>query len=53
VVIGVYTPEFGFERDLANVWRSAPGLKVDDPVAVDGDYAIWRGSILSIGQPSI
>jgi len=43
VVIGVHTPEFGFEHDLDNVRRAAKEMRVDYPVAVDNDYAIWRG----------
>ena len=43
VVIGVHTPEFPFEGSLANVRRAAEDLKVDYPIAVDSDYAIWRG----------
>ena len=41
VVIGVHTPEFDFEHDLDNVRRAAKDLRVDYPVAVDSDYAIW------------
>ena len=43
VVIGVHTPEFPFEHDVDNVRRAASELKVDYPVAVDNDYAVWRG----------
>ena len=39
--IGVHTPEFDFEHDLANVRREVKDLGVDYPVAVDNDYAIW------------
>jgi thiol-disulfide isomerase/thioredoxin len=42
VVIGVHTPEFGFEHILDSVRRETVRLKVDYPVAVDSDYAIWR-----------
>src|SRR4051794_37803372 len=42
VVIGVHTPEFAFERNLDNVRRAAKDMRVDYPVAVDNDYAIWR-----------
>ena len=42
VTIGVHTPEFAFEREVANVRRAAPRLHVDYPVAVDSDSAIWR-----------
>jgi thiol-disulfide isomerase/thioredoxin len=41
VVIGVHTPEFDFEHDLNNVRRSVQDLRVDYPVVVDNDYAIW------------
>lgn len=41
VVIGVHTPEFGFEHNLDNVRREVAKLKVDYPVAVDNDYAVW------------
>ena len=41
VVIGVHTPEFGFEHDLDNVRREVKGLRVDYPVAIDNDYAVW------------
>jgi thiol-disulfide isomerase/thioredoxin len=41
VVIGVHTPEFGFEHDLDNVRRAVKDLRVDYPVATDNDYGIW------------
>jgi thiol-disulfide isomerase/thioredoxin len=41
VVIGVHTPEFDVERDLDNLRRAATDLRVDYPIAVDNDYAIW------------
>jgi thiol-disulfide isomerase/thioredoxin len=40
-VIGVHTPEFGFEHDLDNVRREVRDLRVDYPVAIDSDYRIW------------
>jgi cytochrome c biogenesis protein CcdA/thiol-disulfide isomerase/thioredoxin len=42
VVIGVHTPEFAFEKDVANIKRAAADLHIDYPIAVDNDYAIWR-----------
>jgi thiol-disulfide isomerase/thioredoxin len=42
VVVGVHTPEFSFEKDLDNVRRAAKQLRVDYPIAVDNDYAIWN-----------
>jgi thiol-disulfide isomerase/thioredoxin len=43
VVIGVHTPEFPFEHDLDNVRRAVEVMKLPYPVAIDNDYAIWRG----------
>ena len=42
VVIGVHSPEFGFEKDAANVRRAAKELRVDFPIATDNDFALWR-----------
>lgn len=42
VVIGVHTPEFGFETDIDNVRRASAQLKVDHPIAVDSERTIWR-----------
>ena len=42
VVIGVQTPEFEFEKDLAGVRVALKEMDVRYPVAVDNDYAIWR-----------
>jgi thiol-disulfide isomerase/thioredoxin len=41
VVIGVHTPEFPFEHDVENVRRMVKELRVDYPVAIDNDYAVW------------
>ncbi len=41
VVIGVHTPEFGFERNIENVRRAAKDMHIDYPIAIDSDYAIW------------
>jgi thiol-disulfide isomerase/thioredoxin len=43
VMIGVHTPEYGFEHDLENVRRAVQEMRVDYPIAVDNDYAIWNG----------
>src|SRR4029450_11647006 len=43
VVIGVHAPEFGFERQLVNVQWAAKTFQVAYPIAVDNDFAIWRG----------
>jgi hypothetical protein len=41
-VLGVQTPEFDFEGDLANVTRAIHEMDVRYPVAVDNDYALWQ-----------
>jgi thiol-disulfide isomerase/thioredoxin len=42
LVVGVETPEFSFEKDVANVSKALVSLGVDYPVATDNDYGIWR-----------
>ena len=42
VVIGVHAPEFTFERNVDSVRRAVKDMKVEYPVAIDNDYAIWR-----------
>lgn len=42
VVIGIHAPEFGFEHDLDNVRRAVQTMRIDYPVAIDNDHAIWR-----------
>ncbi len=42
IVIGVHTPEFAFEHDLANVRPAIAAMKLEHPFAIDNDYAIWR-----------
>ncbi len=41
VVIGVHSPEFAFEHDLENVRRAAKDMRVEYPIAIDNDYAVW------------
>jgi thiol-disulfide isomerase/thioredoxin len=41
VVVGVHTPEFTFERDIDNVGRAVREMRIDYPVAIDNDYAVW------------
>lgn len=43
VVIGVHAPEFAFEKNIGNVRRAVSDLKLDYPIAIDNNYAIWRG----------
>ncbi|WP_085633896.1 MULTISPECIES: cytochrome c biogenesis protein DipZ [unclassified Pseudomonas] len=42
VVIGVHTPEYGYERIIDNVKDQVKKLGITYPVAIDNDYAIWR-----------
>ena len=42
VVIGVHTPEFGFEHDEPNVRRAIRAMNITYPVAIDSDYEVWR-----------
>jgi thiol-disulfide isomerase/thioredoxin len=44
VVIGVHTPEFGFERMPENVARAAGQLAIDFPVALDSERVVWTSS---------
>ncbi len=40
-VVGVHTPEFGFEADLDNVVAQTRNLGIEYPVAVDSEYRVW------------
>jgi cytochrome c biogenesis protein CcdA/thiol-disulfide isomerase/thioredoxin len=42
VVIGVHTPEYGFERIIDNVRDKVKEYGITYPVAIDNNYAIWR-----------
>lgn len=42
VVIGVHAPEFSFEKEPGNVGVAVQSMKIDYPVVVDNDHAIWR-----------
>ena len=41
VVIGVHTPEFGFEHEIDRVRLATKQRGIDYPVAADNGYAIW------------
>ena len=43
VVIGVHSPEFGFEKERTNVEKAVQDYKVMYPVAIDSDLKIWDG----------
>src|SRR5262249_49894998 len=38
----VHTPEFSVERDVANIRRAIQTMRIEYPIAVDSDYAVWR-----------
>ena len=42
VIVGVHTPEFAFEHDLANVRNATRKYGVAYPVAIDNRYATWN-----------
>jgi thiol-disulfide isomerase/thioredoxin len=41
LVIGVHTPEFGFEHDIELVRQAVTTRDIDYPVAQDNDYGVW------------
>jgi thiol-disulfide isomerase/thioredoxin len=41
LVIGVHTPEFGFEHDIDRVRRAVKERDIDYPVAIDNHYEVW------------
>src|SRR5476649_1620016 len=42
VVIGVHAPEFDFEKNVDNVRQAIKEVKVDYPIAIDNEHAIWN-----------
>jgi len=42
VVIGVHSPEFSFEKNIENVRWAVKDMRIDYPIAIDSDYAIWH-----------
>jgi thiol-disulfide isomerase/thioredoxin len=42
VVIGAHTPEFGFEANVDNIRRAMKEMRIEYPVAIDSNYAIWN-----------
>ena len=41
-VVGVHTPEFGFERDVENIVAQSRDLGVEYAIAIDSEYGVWR-----------
>jgi thiol-disulfide isomerase/thioredoxin len=42
LVIGVHTPEFGFEKDISNVQEAVSQANIRYPIVLDNHYAIWN-----------
>jgi thiol-disulfide isomerase/thioredoxin len=40
-VVGLHTPEFGFEKVQANVEKAVKGFDIKYPVVLDNDYSTW------------
>lgn len=41
VVVGVHSPEFGFEKDQANVKNAVSNLNIAYPIPIDSNHSIW------------
>ena len=42
LVVGVHSPEFGFEEDISNVREAVVQEDIEYPVVLDNNYAIWN-----------
>jgi thiol-disulfide isomerase/thioredoxin len=42
IIVGVHTPEFGFEHVVENIRREAAEQNVTYPIVIDSNYAIWN-----------
>ncbi len=42
LVVGVHTPEFGFEKEYANVEAAVREAGIEYPVVLDNSYATWE-----------
>ncbi len=42
VIIGVHSPEFGYEKELKNVQAAISEVGIEYPVAIDNNYATWN-----------
>jgi thiol-disulfide isomerase/thioredoxin len=42
VIVGVHTPEFHFARSERNVASAVKQLRLEYPIVLDSDYAIWK-----------
>ena len=42
LVVGVHSPEFGFEGDISNVREAVRQANIEYPVVLDNNYTIWN-----------
>ncbi len=42
ILVGVHSPEFTYEHDVANVKQAIQDLKITYPVALDNDFKTWN-----------
>jgi thiol-disulfide isomerase/thioredoxin len=42
VIVGVHAPEFSFAHNADHVRRAVAGHRIEYPVVIDNDYAIWQ-----------
>jgi len=42
LIVGLHTPEFEFEKDIANVREAVKKFGIKYPVVLDNDYSTWR-----------
>jgi hypothetical protein len=42
VIVGAHSPEFGFEKDADNVRMAIAKYKIEYPVVLDNDFALWK-----------
>lgn len=42
VIIGVHTPEFDFEKNVANISKAVKNYGIQYPVAVDSQFVTWQ-----------
>lgn len=41
-IVAIHTPEFSFEKEIANVTAAAKQFKLEFPIVLDNDYATWN-----------
>ncbi len=41
LVVGAHTPEFAVEHDTDHIRRALAAMRVEHPIAIDNDYAVW------------